>query len=135
MYMYMYVCYLLQIAVFLNWYSLFSTTRMTESCHVYVYSTGVNPGGMGGDVSPPPHLFGWGMACTNIPLPLFEDKITLNLTFIVKKLTFSTVKLLKLQKSLARSLARTQMYSETQSLWFCQYYSFLDIIYVNKGVE
>ena len=58
-----------------------------------------------GDVSPPPppHFFGWGgMACTNIP-PLFEDKITLNLTFIVKKLTFLTVKLLQTQKSLARS--------------------------------
>ena len=34
-------------------------------------STGVNPGG--GDVSPPPHVFGWGggMACTNIPPPTF----------------------------------------------------------------
>ena len=46
-----------------------------------VHVTGVNPGGMGG------------MACTNIPPPLFEDKITSNLTFIVKKLTFLTVKL------------------------------------------
>ena len=49
----------------------------------------------------PPTFFGWGMACTNIP-PLFEDKITLNLTFIVKKLTFLTVKLLKTPK-IARS--------------------------------
>ena len=45
-----------------------------------------------------------GMACTNIPPPpLFEDKITSNLTFIVKKLTFLTVKLLKTPK-IARSL-------------------------------
>ena len=36
------------------------------------------------------------------PPPLFEDKITLYLTFIVKKLTFLTVKLLKTQK-IARS--------------------------------
>ena len=44
------------------------------------------------------------MACTNIPPPpLFEDKITLKLTFIVKKLTFLTVKLLKTPK-IARSL-------------------------------
>ena len=42
------------------------------------------------------------MACTNIPPPLFEDKITLNLTFIVNKLTFLTVKLLKTPK-IARS--------------------------------
>ena len=67
--------------------------------------TGINPGGGGmGDVSPPPPTFlgGGGMACTNIP-PLFEDKITLSLTFIVKKLTFLTAKLLKTQK-IARSL-------------------------------
>ena len=41
---------------------------------------------------------------------LFEDKITLNLTFIVKKLTFLTVKLSKTPQ-IARSLAllaRTQ---------------------------
>ena len=44
------------------------------------------------------------MACTNIPPPpLFEDTIILNLTFIVKKLTFLTVKLLKPPK-IARSL-------------------------------
>ena len=73
------------------------------------------------------------MACTNIPPPppLFEDKITSNLACIVKKVTFLTVKLLKTPK---KSLARTQMYSETRSLRFCQY-SFLDIIYVKKGVE
>ena len=71
--------------------------------------TGVNPGGGGmGGIHPPPTTFlGGGMACTNIP-PLFEDKMTLNLTFIVKKLTFLTVKLYQiLQKSLARS-ARSQ---------------------------
>ena len=53
-------------------------------------------------ITPPPTILGGGMACTNIP-PLFEDKITLNLTCIVKKLTFLTVKLLKTQK-IARSL-------------------------------
>ena len=37
------------------------------------------------------------------PPPLFEDKITLKLAFIVKKLTFLTVKLLKTPK-IARSL-------------------------------
>ena len=81
-----------------------------------------------GDVSP--HFFGWGgwPVQTSPPPPLFEDKITSNLTFIVKKLTLLTVKLLKTPKnrSLAK-LARTQMYSETRSLRFCQY-SFLDII-------
>ena len=52
----------------------------------------------------PPTFWGGGMACTKIPPPppLFEDKITLNLTFIVKKLTFLTVKLLKTPK-IARS--------------------------------
>ena len=68
-------------------------------------STGVNPGGGGGwgMYPPPPHYFGWGMPVQTSPPPLFEDKITLNLTFIVKKLTFLTVKLLKTQK-IARSL-------------------------------
>ena len=61
------------------------------------FSTGVNPGG-GGD---PPTFLGGGMACTNIP-PLFEDKITLDLTFIVKKLTFLIVELLQTSK-IARS--------------------------------
>ena len=62
-------------------------------------------GGWGGCILPPPpptFLGGGGMACTNIP-PLFEDKITLNLTFIVEKLTFLTVKLSKTPK-IARSL-------------------------------
>ena len=87
---------------------------------------------------PPPHFFGWGMACTNIPPPppLLEDKITLNLAFIVKKLIFLTVKLLKTQK-IARSLrSLAHMYSETRSLRFCRkMYSFFNIIYVKKGVE
>ena len=66
--------------------------------------TGVNPGGMGDVSPPPPHFFGWGDGLyKHPPLPLFEDKITLNLTFIVKKLTFLTVKLLKAPK-IARSL-------------------------------
>ena len=63
-------------------------------------------GGGWGDVSPPPpHFFGWGGWPVQIspPPPLFEDKITLNLTFIVKKLTLLTVKLLKTPK-IARSL-------------------------------
>ena len=55
---------------------------------------------MGGCI--PPLFWVGGMACTDIP-PLFEDKITLNLTFIVKQLTFLTVKLLKTPK-IARSL-------------------------------
>ena len=53
-----------------------------------------------------PTFLGGGMACTNTPPPsppLFEYKITLNLTVIVKKLTFLTVKLLKPPK-IARSL-------------------------------
>ena len=92
--------------------------------------TGVNPGGDGGDVSPPLFWVG-GMACSPVQSspPLFEDKIILNLTFIVKKLTFLTIKTSK-NCSLA-PLARTEIYSETLSLRFCQYmYSFLDIIYV-----
>ena len=67
---------------------------------------------MGGYI-PPPHFFGWGGGSPvqiSPPPPLFEDKITLNLTFIVKKLTFLTVKLYQiLQKSLARSQT---MYSD-----------------------
>ena len=57
-----------------------SATKYNSMC------TGVNPGGGG---MYPPTFLGGGIACTNIPPPpLFEDKITLNLTFIVKKLTF-----------------------------------------------
>ena len=52
-------------------------------------------------VSPPLFWVGDGLY-KYPPPPLFEDKITLNLTFIVKKLTFLTVKLLKTPK-IARS--------------------------------
>ena len=38
-------------------------------------------GGDGGDTSP--HFFGWGGWPVQISPPLFEDEITLNLTFIV----------------------------------------------------
>ena len=77
-------------------------------------------GGWGGCI--PPHFFGWGGWPVQTSPPLFEDKITLNLTFIVKKLTFLTVKLLKPQKNRSLApLAHTQMYSETRSLRFCQY--------------
>ena len=80
----------------------------------------------------PPTFLGGGMACTNIPPPppLFEDKITSNLTFLTVKLY---IKKFQKIRSLA-PLARTQMYSETLSLRFCQY-TFLDIIHVKKGVE
>ena len=55
-----------------------------------------------GDVYSP--IFGVrGVACTNILPTLFEDKITLNLSCVVMKLTFLTVKLLKTQQ-IARSL-------------------------------
>ena len=92
---------------------------------------------MGGMYPPPTFLGGGDGLYKHPPPPLFEDKIILNLTFIVKKLTFLTVKLLKNSKNRSLApLARTQMYSETRSLRFCQYmYSFLDIIYVKKGVE
>ena len=81
---------------------------------------------MGGGMYPPTFLGGGGWPVQTSPL-LFEDKITLNLTFIVKKLTFLTVKLIKNSKNRSLApLARTQMYSETRSLRFCQYmYSFL----------
>ena len=96
-------------------------------------TTGVNPGGDGGDVSPPPLFWVGGMACTNIP-PLFEDKITLNLTFkSCKEIDLFNCKTIKNSKNRSLApLARTQMYSETRSLRFCQ---FLDIIYVKKGAE
>ena len=57
-----------------------------------------------GGMYPPPHFFGWGDGLYKYSPPpqLFEDKINLNLTFIVKKLTLLTVKLLKTQK-IARS--------------------------------
>ena len=92
-----------------------------------------------GDVSPPPPTFlGGGMACTNIP-PLFEDKITLNLTFIVKKLTFLTAKLLKTQKKIARSL-RSLAHKCILRLDLCGFAStcilFLtSFMYIKKGVE
>ena len=60
---------------------------LLECVHTSALYTGVNPGEMGGCIPPPPTFLGGGMACTNIP-PLFGDKITINLTFIVKKLTF-----------------------------------------------
>ena len=89
-------------------------------------------GGMGG-IHPPTFLGGGDGLYKYPPPPLFEDKIISNLTFIVKKLTFLTVKLLKTQKN--RSLAhKCILTSEIWSLRFCQY-SFLDIIYVKKGVE
>ena len=57
--------------------------------------TGVNPGGGGGmgcvggwGCIPPPPLFWVGGWLVQIYPPLFEDKITLNLTFIVKILSF-----------------------------------------------
>ena len=49
---------------------------------------------MGGCIPPPPTFLGGGGWPVQISPPLFEEKITLNLTFIVKKLTFLTVKLL-----------------------------------------
>ena len=84
---------------------------------------------------PPPTFLGGGMACTNIPPPpLFEDKITLNLTFIVKKLTFLTVKLSK-----NRSLARTVAQKCILRLDLCGFASicilFLTSLNVKKGVE
>ena len=52
----------------------------------------------------PPLFWVGGMALYKYPPPpLFEDKITLHLTFIINKLTFLTVKLLKTPK-IARSL-------------------------------
>ena len=67
-------------------------------------STGVKSRGGDGGMYPPTFLGGGGWPVQISPPPLFEEKITLNLTFIVKKLTFLTVKLLKtLKKSLARS--------------------------------
>ena len=77
-----------------------STCTCTLQCRFMTTEegTGVNPGGGGGGGGEG----GWEMYPP--PPPLFEDKIhvTLNSTFIVKKLTFLTVKLLKTQK-IARS--------------------------------
>ena len=55
-----------------------------------IAGTGVNPGGGGGWEMYPPLFWvgGWPVQISPPPPPLFEDKITLNLTFIVKKLTF-----------------------------------------------
>ena len=88
-----------------------------------------------GDCIPP--IFFWGVAYTNIPPPpLFEDKITLNLSFIVKKLTFLTVELLKTQKLLARSArSHTNVFWDSIFAVLPYMYSILDFIYVKKGVE
>ena len=83
---------------------IYTHTHAHTHTHTHTHHWRKSPGGWG-DVSPPPTFFGWGVGCTNIPPPpLFEDKITSNLTFIVKKLTFLTVKLFKNSKKwLARS--------------------------------
>ena len=81
-------------------------------------------GGWGMYPPPPPTFYGWGDGLlppvqTSPPPPLFEDKITLNLTFIVKKLTFLSVKLLKIQKNRSLApLARTQMYFASTCILF-----------------
>ena len=104
--------------------------------HTHTHTTGVNPGGGGmGDVYPPTFLGGGWPVQTSPPPPLFEDKITLYLTFIVKKLTFLTVKLLKTPE-IARSL-RSLAHKCILRLDLCGFastciYSFLDIIYVEK---
>ena len=70
----------------------------------------------------PPTFFGWGgdgLYKYAPPPTLFEGRITEILTFIVKKLTFVTVKLLKTPK-LARD---DKMYAETRSLRFCLLFS------------
>ena len=61
-----------------------------DGCHCKRYDgTGVNPGGEGGVVSPP-HFFGWGgwPVQTSPPPPLFEDKITSNLTLLYRNWPF-----------------------------------------------
>ena len=68
---------------------------------VTISYTGVNPGGGWGEG--PFWVGGWPVQIFPPPPSFFEDKITLNLTFIVKKLTCLTVKLLKTPK-IARSL-------------------------------
>ena len=93
---------------------------------------------MGGGMYPPTFLGGGDGLYKHPPPPLFEDKITLNSTYCKETDLFNckTIKNSK-NRSLA-PLARIQMHSETRSLRFCQYmtlYSFLDIIYVKKGVE
>ena len=68
-------------------------------------------GGGGGDggIHPPPPLFwvgGWPVQISPPP-PLFEDKITLNMTFIVKKLTFLTVKLYQILQIIKQTLCNS----------------------------
>ena len=85
-------------------------------------------GGGGGDglyKYPPPPPTSWRK--DNLKFDIYCKEIDL--------FNCKTIKNFFLNRSLA-PLARTQMYSETRSLRFCQYmYSFLDIIYLNKGVE
>ena len=84
-----------------------------------------------------PNFFfgGWPIQISPPP-PLFEDKITLNLSFIVKKFIL-TVELLKTQK-IARSL-RSLAHKCILRLDLCgfaiHFISILDFIYVKKGVE
>ena len=83
--------------------------------------TGVNPRGGWGGCIPPTFLGGGDGLYKHPPPPLFEDKITLNLTFIVEKTDLFNCKTIKNSKNRSLApLACTQMYSETRSLRFCQ---------------
>ena len=70
----------------------------------------------GGCIPPPPPLFwvgGWPVQ-TSPPPPLFEDKIRLKFDIYCKETDLFNCKTIKNSKN--RSLARTQMYSETRYL-------------------
>ena len=87
----------------------------------------------------PPLIWVGGWPVQNIPPPpLVEGKITLNLTFSVKKLTFLSGKTIKNSDNrIARSARSHIIILLTLDLFrFCQYmYSYLDISYLKKGVE
>ena len=87
---------------------------------------------MGGCIPPLFWVGGWPVQIS--PPPHF---LKIRFDIYCKEIDLFNCKTIKNSKNRSLApLARTQMYSETRSLRFRQYmYSFLDIIYVKKGVE
>ena len=111
-----------------------SVTNIRTHCtdRLYDSPTGVNPGGWGMYPPPPPPLVWVGGWPVQTSPPLFEDKITLNLTFIVKKLTFKTVKIARSLRSLAhKCILRLDLcgFASTCILFLTS------CTYIKKGVE
>ena len=89
---------------------------------------------MGGCIPPLFWVGGGGMACKNIPPTLFEDKITLN--FDIYCIEIDLFNCITIKNSKNRSLAHKCILRLDLCGFASTYmYSFLDIIYVKKGIE